>query len=450
MNRTVLLLLLICSGLIFVSCKKNDIPNRDDQYTTIEIMVENKNGEKLEGVYVKMFDEETYTLFKENHLTKAIAESLTDKNGIAIFTLENSKWYNGKTSIELMFTVVEHTDNRNYKFSSKGGTVSKNSKVKFTIIFLDEEISPSSSLVIENNILKSVTDKNLTSIVLPSNVKEIANNVFKESNITEIILNEGLETIGDACFLNSKIKEINFPSSLKHIGKAAFQDCNMLEKVDLSQTEIQIICESAFIDSGLKEIILPSNLKEIASQAFYGTGNLQNISISQSTTVIGNKAFCKSGLTSITLHNGLKTIGYMAFANCTGLKKISKTSESTNTEGRILIGAFQDCTSLTEATLPDNITIMEGYTFIGCEQLGKIILSKNLKSIGDLGLRTNYDVNTIVFNSLEIPELSNIPESSIPNVLPFVDNINEILVPSQSVDEYKNRLASYANKIKGI
>lgn len=450
MNRTVLLLLLICSGLVFVSCKKNDIPNRDDQYTTIEIMVENKNGEKLEGVYVKMFDEETYTLFKENHLTKAIAESMTDKNGIAIFTLENSKWYNGKTSIELMFTVVEHTDNSNYKFSSKGGTVSKNSKVKFTIIYPDEEISPNSSLVIENDILKSVTDKNLTSIVLPSNVKEIANNVFKESNITEIVLNEGLETIGDACFLDSKIKEINFPSSLKHIGKAAFQDCNMLEKVDLSQTEIQIICESAFIDSGLKEIILPSNLKEIASQAFYGTGNLQNISISQSTTVIGNKAFCKSGLTSITLHNGLKTIGYMAFANCTGLTKISKTSESTNTEGRILIGAFQDCTSLTEATLPDNITIMEGYTFIGCELLGKIILPKNLKSIGDLGLRTNYDVNTIVFNSLEIPELSNIPESSIPNVLPFVDNINEILVPSQSVDEYKSRLASYANKIKGI
>lgn len=231
-------------------------------------------------------------------------------------------------------------------------------------------------------------------------------------------------------------------------GKAVFQDCMQLENVDISQTQIEVISESAFIDSGLKEIILPSNLKEIASQAFYGTANLQNISISRSTTVIGNKAFYNSGLTSITLHNGLNTIGYMAFANCTGLTKISKTSESTNTGGRILIGAFQDCTSLTEATLPDNITTMEGYTFIGCEKLGKIILPKNLKSIGDLGLRTNYDVSTIVFNSLEIPVLSNIPDSSIPNVLPFVDNINEILVPSQSVEEYKNRLTSYADKIK--
>lgn len=39
-------------------------------------------------------------------------------------------------------------------------------------------------------------------------------------------------------------------------------------------------------------------------------------------------------------------------------------------------------------------------------------------------------------------------EVGIPNVLPFVDNINEILVPSQSVEEYKNRLTSYADKIK--
>ena len=174
---------------------------------------------------------------------------------------------------------------------------------------IETPVENNSALVIENNILKGITDKNITSLILPSEIKEIANNVFEGRNITEITLNEGIETIGDACFLNSKIKKINFPSTLKHIGKAAFYEC---------------------------------------------------------------------------------------------------------------------------------------------EKLQKISLPKSLKSIGDQGLRTNHDVQTIIFNSSDIPEMHNIHETTVPNILPFVKNINEILVPQQSVEEYKNRLSSYANKIKGI
>lgn len=307
-----------------------------------------------------------------------------------------------------------------------------------------------SLLVVENNILKGITDKKISKIVLPSNIKEIANNVFEGSNITEITLNEGIETIGDACFLNSQIKNINFPSSLKHIGKAAFQDCTQLEKVDLSKTAVEILSEGLFFDSGLKEISLPSNLKEISNEVFCGTNNLHNIQIGESTVIIGNKAFYQSGLTDITLHNNYLLIDHMAFGNCINLKNVNKVSDTGKNEGVISSGAFYECTSLTEVTLPDNITTLEGYTFIGCEKLQKISLPKSLKSIGDQGLRTNHDVQTIIFNSSDIPDMHNIHDTTIPNVLPFVKNINEILVPQQSVEEYKNRLSSYANKIKGI
>lgn len=248
-----------------------------------------------------------------------------------------------------------------------------------------------SLLVVENNILKGITDKKISKIVLPSNIKEIANNVFEGINITEIILNEGIETIGDACFLNSQIKNINFPSSLKHIGKAAFQDCTQLEKADLSKTAVEILSEELFFDSGLKEISLPSNLKEISNEVFCGTNNLHNIQIGESTVIIGNKAFYQSGLTDITLHNNYLLIDHMAFGNCIKLNNVNNIPDTGKNEGVISSGAFYECTSLTEVTLPDNITTLEGYTFIGCE-----------------------------------------------------------LVPQQSVEEYKNRLSSYANKIKGI
>ena len=314
---------------------------------------------------------------------------------------------------------------------------------------IETPVENNSVLVIENNILKGITDKNITSLILPSEIKEIANNVFEGSNISEITLNEGIETIGDACFLNSKIKKINFPSTLKHIGKAAFQDCTLLEKADMSKTAIEILPEGIFFDSGLKEISLPSNLKEISNEAFCGTNNLQYIQISKSTVIIGNKAFYQSGLTEITLHNNFLIIDHMAFGNCTNLKNVNKASDSGKNEGVISSAAFYDCTSLTEATLPDNITTLEGYTFIGCEKLQKISLPQNLKSIGDQGLRTNYDVQTIIFKSSDIPEMHIIQENTT-SVFPFVNNINEILVPKQSVEEYKNRLTSYASKIKGI
>lgn len=448
--RIIYLLLTVISMYFLVSCKKNNPNENINTYTTVEIIIENGKGEKIPGQYVKMFDEGTYALFKENHSTKALAESVTNKSGKAIFTLDNKTWFDGKSYIDLMFVVIEQLDKDNYRFSAEGGTIKKNDKASFTIIFQTKEDTPVTNLIIEDNILKGITNKNLTSIVLPANIKEIANNVFKRSNITEITLNDGIEKIGNECFLGSKIKKINFPSSLKFIDTSAFLDCSELEEIDMSRTQIEILSESIFLDSGLKNIILPQNLKIISSEAFCGTSKLENIEINKSIEEIGSMAFYKSGLTDITFHNNIKEIGYMAFADCINLTKIDTSSETGNNECFIDLGAFQNCTSLTEAKLPDNVNRLEGYTFIECKKLNKLFLPKNLKSIGEQGLRTNYNIDTIIFNSTQIPEFINENGAPTSNVLPFVNNINELLVPQESIKEYKNRFASYSNKIKGI
>lgn len=450
MKRFILSSILVGCILNLVSCKKKELADKDNLYTTIEITVENENGERITDEYVKMFDEKTYSLFKDNHLTKALEESKTNKDGIAIFKLENSKWFSNITSIELMFAVVRHIDNDNYSFSSKGGSIKKNNKASFTITLPHKETTPNSAFIIEKNILKSIIDKKLTYIVLPSEIRGIANNVFEKSNVTEVILNDGIEWIGDGCFLGSNIKKINFPASLKHIGCAAFQDCKELEYVDMSKTQIETISESIFLDSGIKEIIFPVNLKKISSESFSGTENLQNVRINESTKEIDIRAFYKSGLTSITLHNSLRQIGYMAFAYCDKLAKIENTSNVAENEGIIDLGAFQNCTSLTEITLPDNISRMEGYTFIECKNLKNITLPQSLISIGEQGLRTNYDINKIIFNSINVPEFIDSNGKSISNVLPFVKNINEISVPLKSIETYQKQWSSYASKIKGI
>lgn len=442
MTRIIYLSLITAFIINFTSCKKKEIQSSNN--TTIEITLENELGEKISGQYIKMFDEETFSIFKKDSNTKALYESLTNADGKAIFTIDNTKLFNQRAAIDLIFVSPEYNDN---KFLYKRKTLNINEKTKITIIL--PCVKETSTFIIENNILKGITDNNLKSIILPPNVKEIANNVFEKSEITEITLNEGLEKIGDKCFLGSKIKKINFPTTLKHIGKAAFSDCMEIEKIDMSKTQIDSISESTFLDSGIKEIALPTNLRKILSESFSGTKKLRNITISESINEIEYRAFYQSGLTNITLPNSLNKIGYMAFADCIYLTKINKTSEEPKHNGIIEIGAFQNCPSLKEAILPDNITRIEGYTFIECKELNKILLPKNLKSIGEQGLRTNYNINTIVFNSNHIPSFANEEGIQTHNVLPFVNNINEIYVPIQSIDEYKRTFTSYSHKIKG-
>lgn len=218
----------------------------------------------------------------------------------------------------------------------------------------------------------------------------------------------------------------------------------------MSKTQIEIMPASIFLDSGLREIILPTKLKKISGESFSGTINLRNITISESIIEIGNRAFYKSGLTNITFHNGLEKIGYMAFAGCTKLKSIEKTSGDVRVKGYLGIGAFQNCSSLTDATLPDNISRIEGYTFIECERLKTISLPSKLESIGEQGLRTNYDLKTIIFNSKEIPYFINEKGEIINNALPFINNIDEISVPESSLDEYREKLTLHSKIIIGF
>ena len=68
-------------------------------------------------------------------------------------------------------------------------------------------------------------DLNITSVVLPSTIKQIGNNAFRGcSNISNVIFNEGLEKIGESAFETAanKIEKLHFPSTLKEIGVTAF------------------------------------------------------------------------------------------------------------------------------------------------------------------------------------------------------------------------------------
>lgn len=316
---------------------------------------------------------------------------------------------------------------------------------------LTENETPLSALVVEDGVLKGVSDKSLTSIVLPSNIKSIGDCAFYESNVNEITLNDGIETIGKQCFTGSKIRKINFPSSLKEVGIMAFQDCNELEYVDMSGTQIQTMSEDLFLDSSIKSIVLPKQLKSISSQAFSGTKNLKTITLGKDVTEIDDRAFYSSGINEVVIPNNIHIIGHMAFADCLELHEVKTYGTNSYSDGVLDIGCFMNCSSLSNLTLPESISKIKGYTFIECKSLKSITVPKNVKRIGELSLRTNYNVESIIFKGNTAPEFVNDAGDMIDNVFPFVVSVKNIIVPrgakSAYVEKLKDKYDSYIEKV---
>ena len=323
----------------------------------------------------------------------------------------------------------------------------------------NKEEQKESVLIIENGILKGISDKSVTSIILSDNVKTIAEKAFENSSIIEATLNEGIEILEKNCFANSKIKKINFPSTLKRIENDAFLDCFDLEEVDLSKTKIETINEYAFYGAGIKKVTLPENLGSIEDLGFAETPSLTEIVIPKNVKTIGMQAFYKSGITKVTFNNNIESLGYMAFGDCYNLTDIVTEGENSESKGIMENACFQNCTALKEIVIPECFSVIKEDIFIECESLKKIVLPKSIKEIGSRALVTNYNVETIVFKGANAPELKNENKpGEIINVFPEFfstehpeyNNIKEIIIPSGSINDYKNKWGNIYKKYETV
>ena len=189
--------------------------------------------------------------------------------------------------------------------------------------------------------------KGMTSIEIPSNVKDIGIAAFKESGITTIILHEGLETIASEAFMQSSLTAITIPNSVTSIGgyyakteyvtlangktqkftytyRGCFDQCENLQSVTFG-TGLTCIPRGAFWLSGLESVHFntPTNIKEIAFAAFYGCWKLKNIVIPEGVETIGRSAFVDNiALTSIKIPSSLTYFDVTSLSGAMNLKKI--------------------------------------------------------------------------------------------------------------------------------
>lgn len=156
---------------------------------------------------------------------------------------------------------------------------------------------------------------------------------------------DGGKAISDYAFCNcNSLTDVTLPDSVTSIGRDAFYDC-----------------------SGLVNIILPNGVTVVGMRAFDNTAwyDCQTDGI----VYVGKVAYKYKGAISdncsVILNAGIVSVSDCAFQNCTGLTDITIPSSVTY----IGNGAFAGCTGLTSITIPNSVIYIGDSAFAGCTGL---------------------------------------------------------------------------------
>ncbi|MDE6708091.1 MAG: leucine-rich repeat domain-containing protein, partial [Oscillospiraceae bacterium] len=75
-------------------------------------------------------------------------------------------------------------------------------------------------------------NKIIKNIQIPSTIRKIGKNAFRESQLQTCIFADGLQSIPESCFLGcQELSEIHLPKTLIYIGKSAMESCKKLKYI---------------------------------------------------------------------------------------------------------------------------------------------------------------------------------------------------------------------------
>ena len=282
------------------------------------------------------------------------------------------------------------------------------------------------TFTIENGTLKAVVLNGATSVTVPSTVKAIGEEAFKNlsalksvtipgsvtsigkyafyrcSGLTSVTIGNGVTSIGVEAFVGcSGLTSVTIPDSVTSIGDGAFTNCGGLTSVTIGNgvTSVGYGVFSGCI--GLKSVTIPGSMTSIGQAMFYGCSELKSVTIPGSVTNIGMTAFSNcSGLTSVTIPDSVTSIGFQAFYACIGLSSVTIPDSVTS----IVYGAFSGCRGLTSVTIPSSVTSIGDNAFYGCSGLTSVYVSHgDANRIKDLLVASGLDISGVNFIELAPP-----------------------------------------------
>lgn len=251
----------------------------------------------------------------------------------------------------------------------------------------------------------------------------VGSSAFKGTGFTNFNVPAALENLGSDNFAYSNLRQIRFAanSNLKTVGDRCFKGCADFTGTDANgnavfPNSLEKIGDSVFYGCAkLRSVDVGDGLVSLGGAAFYGIANLRSAVLSDVLEEIGGNAFygCVS-LTEIVLPYSLKEIGNSSFKNCTSLSDVCFGQKNASDYAmaklqRIGFSAFENCSSIVSFTMPHSLASVGSAAFRNSGLASLEVLRNKSLGITDLGLY-NLDGTRIA----------------------------EIIVPINSVEEYKN------------
>ncbi len=270
-------------------------------------------------------------------------------------------------------------------------------------------------------------------------VKKIGDKAFFAcQTMTDILIPDGVTSIGEEAFtVCEKLKSITIPKSVTSIAGSTFYGCVDLEKISVDTANPVYHSDwNGIVETESKTLIAGSNstyisvdgsVTAIAANAFSGCYELTSVLVPDGVTSIGDGAFSDCyELMSVTVPASVTSIGIDVFMWCAKLTSLTVAPENPvySGDGNCLIekesktlitgfkssvipadgsvtsigdGAFKNCSSLSEITIPNSITSIGNAAFAGCTSMRKITFNGTVSEWNAIAKSENWDEDTHSF-----------------------------------------------------
>ena len=188
----------------------------------------------------------------------------------------------------------------------------------------------------------------------------------------------------------------------------------------------------------LKTVTLPDSVVSIGSRAFSGCKSLTKINFPKDLNYIGESAFVDCALTEAVLPEGVTVIREAAFYNCEKLQTVSFAGKLTEIDDR----AFYSCDTLTTVAFSGGFSGMIGEESFGyCVNLQNIEFPEGITSI-----KEHAFVQCVKLESITLPESL---ESLWGGAFRECDSLTTVTIP-RAVDYMSGDVFVFSENLQGV
>ncbi len=250
------------------------------------------------------------------------------------------------------------------------------------------------------------SNKKITSVVIPITVESIGVEAFSHCTYLENIeLPSGLKTIGREAFRQCSLTDVVIPNNVKEIGRGAFNETDIV-RLTLPDT---VVCKDG---DGVSHIANIFGYFSRADQVWVLTSKLREVIIKGGEEIDYSLWQCRY-LQKISIPKTVKRFGDLTFLGCSNLDYVYydgtlddwlKFEFSRDTANPLSNGAslYVEGNLVSELVIPENVSTINNYAFNHCESITSVTIHNGVTTIGAYAFNQCSNITDVYYEGSEV------------------------------------------------